>query len=136
MNSSDMRAEASQIDDPANPATEGSDTTRLSVPIAPILSAAADDGEPTAVWSTMPGFCGCSSSFFMSQPVRPASAATITAAVATLWALCVLFIMYASSGGLVLEIQAEREVRRQARRLEFVLRFRLRQTVVRFRIDA
>ena len=49
MNSSDMSADASQIDEPPKPATLGSETTNLSRPIAPILSAAAADGEPTAV---------------------------------------------------------------------------------------
>src|SRR5512132_2194002 len=76
MNSSDNRPLASHTDDPAKPDGLGSATTHLSRPMAPTFSAAAAAGEPTAVWSISPGFCGCSNSSFGLQAVTSPSAIT------------------------------------------------------------
>jgi len=74
MNSSDSKPLASHTDEPPNPAGAGSLTTHLSRPIAPIFSAAAAVGEPTADWSISPGFCGCSnSSFTLHAAVNPST---------------------------------------------------------------
>src|SRR5690242_9171051 len=82
----------------------------------------------------MPGFCGWSSSFLMSQPEISATAAMAAVAPTIPRArfVCIIIIIVLGGGGSVLEIESEREVRRQAGGLELVLRLRLREPVVRF----
>src|SRR5438067_11940539 len=82
-NSSVKSPDATQSDDHAKPVALGSLESTFNRPIAPTLSAAAAAGERTAVESTIPGFCGSSSSLLTrTQPAidETPAASTIPAA--------------------------------------------------------
>src|SRR5579884_2606053 len=110
-------------------------TSRFTLPSAPTLSANAAAGEETALLSIKPGFCGWSNSFFQSLHAATGNASPMAMRTAHR-ARFAFFIISSSSRGLVLEIETEHEVGRRRRGLELVLVVRLRQAVVRFRIDA
>src|SRR5215831_15265434 len=100
MNSSVMSAAASQMEDPPNPDALGSLTTHLSRPMAPTLSAAAAAADPTAVLSTIPGFCGWSSSFLTlhAETEAMAASAATTRVIPRARFVCIIMIIVLGDG--------------------------------------